>query len=102
MKSATVWVFVKEENMGDVKNLLLPVEATLYVHGLNSGEQSICEAFAKKLEVFNLLMENGIVLVIREGNTQIEIAGADAIEEYIKTLYSLQSRRENMISLENV
>jgi len=102
MKSSKVYVFVKEENLSDVKNLLLPVEATMFVYGLNSGEQTTCEAFAKKLEVFNLLMENGIVVVVHEGNTQIEIAGADAIEEFIKTLYSLQARRDNLVSLENI
>ena len=62
----TCYVFATEEHMGDIKNLILPVDATLYVDGLNPGEKTTCEQVAKRLHVFNKLKEHGVVMVICE------------------------------------
>ena len=80
-------IFVKENFVSDFKNLLLPVEVTLFIDGLNPVEQLQCRKAANELNVVNLLEEHGIVLLIQQGTVRIRIAGNEAIEQYIEEFH---------------
>jgi len=80
-------IFVKETFMPEFKNLLLPVEATLFVDGLDAIERLQCRKAANDLNVINLLEEHGIVLVIQQGTVRVRVAGAEAIEQYIEEFH---------------
>jgi len=77
-------IFVKEKLMPDFKNLLLPVETTLFVDGLNPAEQMQCRKAANDFNAVNLLEEHGIVLIVQQGSVRVRIAGSEAIEQYIE------------------
>jgi len=89
-------IFVKEELISDFKNLLLPVEATLFVDGLNLSERMQCRRAANDLNVVNLLEEHGIVLVIQQGSVRIRVAGNESIEQYIEEFH----KNKTEVSLE--
>lgn len=80
-------IFVKEKLMPEFKNLLLPVEATLFVDGLNLSERAQCYKAANDLNVVNLLEEHGIVLVLQQGRVRVRVAGSESIEQYIEEFY---------------
>jgi hypothetical protein len=84
-------VFVKEKSMPDFKNLLLPVETTLFVDGLNQFERMQCHKAANDFNIVNLLEEHGIVLVMQQGSVRVKIAGSDAIEQYIEEFHKNKS-----------
>lgn len=102
------YIFATEEHMGDIKNLILPVDATLYVDGLNPGEKTTCEQVAKQLHVFNKLKEHGIVMVVCErvphkAPVQIDILGAEAIEDFLGEYFKQsQGRSQGILNLANV
>ena len=87
MNSFKCAIFVKENFMSEFKNLLLPIEATLFVDGLDLIERMQCRKAANDLNVINLLEEHGIVLVMQQGTVRIRVAGSDAIEQYIEEFH---------------
>jgi hypothetical protein len=95
-------IFTDEKHLGDVKNLVLPVDSTLYVLGLNKKEHKTCIQVAKKHRAFNLLEEHGIVMVIIEaGNRLIKVAGAEAIDQFL-SMYFAQTPQKPEINLERL
>ena len=106
-KMTSCYIFADEEHVEDTKNLLLPVDATLYIHGLDPGEKIICEQVAKQLHVFNKLKEHGVVMVICErmpnkSPVQIDILGAEAIEDFLGEYFKHSNRSQGILNLANV
>ena len=99
MKEVVGMIFVKEEQLSDIQNLLLPIDMTVFIYGSDPVERKTCEAVAKSLEVINLLLEHGIVMVIIEKGNHIRIAGGNAISDFLSVYYA---SRVNGLNLENV
>lgn len=99
MKEVVGMLFVTDEHIPDIKNLLLPIDMTVFIYGEDDKERKICEAVAKNLEVINLLSDHGIVMVIIEKGNHIRVAGANAISDFLSVYYA--SRTDGLV-LENL
>ncbi len=94
-------IFALEKYLPDVKNLILPLDTTLFVFGLNRNELIACARQAKIRRSFKLLQEYGIVMVVVEGgNKLIKVAGAEAIDEFLSK-YFAQTGEKREVFLES-
>jgi hypothetical protein len=101
-RAVTGYIFTTPEHSADVVNLMLPVDVTVFTWGLDNQENRVCAAVAKSLDVVKLFKDHGLVMVIIEGNIQIRVAGAGAINDFLQAYFTHPRAPGIGLNLENL
>jgi hypothetical protein len=88
MSNVSGMIFTTPTHSQDLNNLLLPIDMTVFTYGINPLENKTCHSMARMLDVVDLIQEHGLVMVILEGQSQIRIAGAEAIQIFLEEYMS--------------